>query len=216
MNSPTSDDSKVMAALFTRAAAGEKSATAHLLEMHRERLRRMVEIRLDRRLRARVDASDVLQDVSLEATRRLPRYLEERPMPLFLWLRFLTGQRLAKLHRDHLRTGRRDPRREASHVPWFAPSSVDCLAASLAAGGESPSQAAAHEEQRRLVERGLEQLDPQDREIISLRHYEQLSNVEVARELGLETSAASKRYLRAIRRLREILDGGSTHGGATP
>ncbi len=205
-----------MAALLSRAAAGEKAATARLLEMHRDRLRRMVEIRLDHRLRARIDASDVLQDVNLEAMRRLPRYLEERPMPLFLWLRFLTGQRLMKLHRDHLRTGRRDPRREAADVPWFAPSSVDCLAARLADGGESPSQAAAHEEHRRLLERGLEQLDPADREIISLRHYEQLSNVEVARELGLETSAASKRYLRAIRRLREILDGGSTRGADPP
>lgn len=191
--------------LLLRAAGGEAGALAEILAAHRTRLQRMVEARLDRRLRARVAASDVLQDVSLEVAERLPAFLEARPMPLFLWLRLLTAQRLGKLRRTHLGSQRRDVRREAPEAEEFLASSSDRLARHLAAHGPTPSSVAAQREQAHRLEIALEQLDSSDREIISLRNFEQLTNVEVARELGIETSAASKRYLRALKRLRELI-----------
>jgi RNA polymerase sigma-70 factor (ECF subfamily) len=207
MRSEAGDERPETEALLLRAAAGDADAAAALLEGFRPRLRKMVEARLDRRLRTRVDVSDVLQDVNLEATQRLPGYLDERPMPVFLWLRFLTAQRLARLRRAHFGADRRDLRREVEGICFYAASSVDCLATQLAADQTSPTHAVRREEQRVLLERGLEQLNEADREVLSLRHYEQLSNLEVARELGIEPSAASKRYLRALERLREVMGG---------
>ncbi len=206
MTSPPPEEQAHTKALLDRAANGDGEAVAALLDRDRDRLRRMVEARLDRRLRTRVDVSDVLQDVTLEAARRLPRYTERREMPFFLWLRFLTAQHMAELCRRHLGADLRDVRRETDGEVLYGASSADCLAAQFAAEQTSPTQAAVRAERRMLVEHALAQLEPADREVLSLRHFEQLSNLEVARELGLEPSAASKRYLRALTRLRGMID----------
>lgn len=216
MSADTADERPEIEALLARAAGGDSSAAAELVECHRERLKRMVEARIDPRLRQRIDASDVLQEVSLEVVQRLPRYAEERPMPVFLWLRYLTAQRLGKLRRSHLETHQRDLRRENEAISDLAASSSDCLAAHLVSVQTSPSEVAARNELRSLLERALEQLASEDREVISLRHLEQLSNVEVSRELGLDTSAASKRYLRAMQRFRDLIGGAVDPGAPVP
>lgn len=216
MAQPDKDEISETDRLLGRAAAGEAAAVDELLGRDRERLRRMIDARLDRRLRGRVDVSDVLQDVALEATRRLPDYLAERTMPFFVWLRFLAAQHLAGLWRHHLGARRRDARREVQD-PWaHARSSIDGLVTEFAAKDPSPTKIVRDEERRRAVERALSTLDDEDREVLCLRHYEQLSNVEVARELGIETSAASKRYLRALKRLKDELERRGDVTGAGP
>lgn len=206
MNPDANAELPEIEALLKRAAAGDAAiAAAEIVDSHRTRLKRMVEARLDPRLRTRVDASDVLQEVSLEATQRFQRYANERPMPVFLWLRYLTAQRLGKLRRMHFGAHQRDLRRQVATVVDHAGTSTDCLAAHLAANQTSPSAVAVRNELRPMLESALEQIGEADREIISLRHYEQLSNIEAAKELGIEASAASKRYLRALIRLRELI-----------
>ena len=191
--------------LTTRARAGDEEALAELFTRYRSRLRSMVGIRMDRRLRGRVDPSDVLQEAYLDVTRRFGRYAENPEMPLYLWLRFLTAQKLAELHRRHLGAQRRDAGREVPlHVGPQA-SSVS-IAERLAGDFTSPSRGAARlEVQGRLVD-ALESMGEIDREVLSLRHFEELDNNEVAGVLGLTKAAASNRYVRALRRLRTILE----------
>ena len=186
------------------AAAGDSGAWRALVERHHARLRRMVGLRLDPRLRGRVDPSDVLQEAYLDAARLLPEYLEAPPLPLFLWLRQLVGTRLAKAHRHHLATAARDVRREAGPEPVPAASSV-ALVEQLIATSTRPSEEAARQELRDRLFSTLEQMDPLDREVLALRHFEQLTNSEAARTLGLTDGAASKRYVRALERLRNLL-----------
>lgn len=203
--------------LMRRAAAGDPEAAGALVDVHRDRLRLMVRARMDRRLRARFDASDVVQEVCLEALERLPRYLREpEPMPFFLWMRFLAGQRLAMLHRRHLGAKARDAAREVplGRTPWPGASSA-ALAEGLSASITSPSQAAARAEMRSRLREALDAMDALDREILSLRHFETLSNAEAARELGLSAAAASKRYIRAFRRLQGLF-GAPGAGSAGP
>jgi RNA polymerase sigma-70 factor (ECF subfamily) len=200
------------------AAAGDAASWRELVGRHHGRLRRMVALRLDPRLRGRVDPSDVLQETYLDAARRLDDYLRDRPLPFFLWLRQLAGTRLAKLNRYHFRAARRDARRE---VPLFAggvpgASSV-ALADQLLASGSRPSETAARGELRERLLDALEQMDPLDREVLALRHFEQLTNSETARALGLTSGAASKRYVRALEKLRALLAGaGGPLGGWLP
>jgi len=192
--------------LIDHAARGDQEAWGQLLARHRDRLRRMVALRLDRRLQGRVDASDVIQEASLEAVRRLPEYLENPTMPFFLWLRFLTGQRLLEQHRIHLGAQARDAGREIALYHGALPETTSAaLAAHLLGHLTSPSAAAIRAERRIRMQEVLNTLDPIDREVLALRHYEQLSNAEVAAVLGLDKSAASKRYARALVRLKEIL-----------
>ena len=201
--------------LLRRAADGDPEAAGTLVDGHRDRLRLMVGMRMDRRLRPRLDASDVVQDVCLEALKRLPHYLREPdPMPFFLWMRFLAGQRLAMLHRFHLGAKARDAARDVplDRAPWTGASSA-VLAEGLAASVTSPSQAAVRREMRAHLRAALDAMDPLDREVLSLRHLEQLSNAETARELGLEVGAASKRYIRAFRRLKGLMSGLKSSGG---
>jgi RNA polymerase sigma-70 factor (ECF subfamily) len=188
-----------------RAGSGDAAAREELFARHRSRLARMVALRMDARLRGRVDVSDVVQDALIEAAERLPKYLGERPMPFFLWLRFLTSQRLAGLARANLGAQARDVRRE---VLLEAGTQVTgaAMAGELFAQHTSPSQAAGRAELRERVVAALEALDPLDREILALRHFEALSNEEAARELGIEPAAASKRFLRALGRLKPLLD----------
>ena len=189
-----------------RAASGDRAAIVKLLERYRGRLRRMVAMRLDPRLRGRVDASDVIQEGYLEAMNRLEEFIRDPSVPFYIWLRFLVGQRLQKQHRRHLGTPGRDAGREVSIYRGAMPgASTGALAARLLGKLTSPSQAALRAERRLMLQDALNRMDPLDREILVLRHYEQMSNVHAAAALGLNESAASKRYTRALERLREIV-----------
>jgi RNA polymerase sigma-70 factor (ECF subfamily) len=202
-----SDDEEEISRRLEKAARGDRAAWGAVLTGHRDRLRRMVVLRLDRRLQGRIDPSDVIQDAYLEAARRLPEYLREKaPMPLFLWLRFLTGQALQALHRRHLGAQARDAGREISIVGGRIPqASSAALAAQLLGHDTRASEAAIRAERKLRLEEALNSIDPVDREVLALRHFEQLSNAECARVLELSESAATKRYIRALKRLKGIL-----------
>ena len=179
----SSDDT---AELVDRAVQGDDDATRQLLEAFSSRLKRMLTIRLDRRLHRRVDESDVLQEALLEVTRRLPEYARTRPMSFYLWVRQITGQRLIDIHRQHLGAQMRSVGREVSlsHGPYPPASSVS-LAAQLLGKMTSPSQAVIKAEAREQVQQALNGMDELDREVLALRHFEQLSNAEIAELLGL-------------------------------
>ena len=192
--------------LLRRAAAGDEAPLAMLWERHRDRLRQMVRLRLDRRLQGRVDPSDVLQDAYLDLAARLPDYARERPMPTYLWLRLVTGQRLAQVHRQHLDAAMRDAGREVSLYRGALPqASSASLAAQLLGRFTTASQAAIRAERQLQLQAILNSLDEMDREILALRHFEGLSNGESAQVLGLSKTAANNRYVRAPGRLRDLL-----------
>ena len=181
-----------------------------LLDRHRDSLRRMVQMRLDARIQRRVDVSDVVQDVLVEAHRRLAGYLKQPGLAFHLWLRQIAQDRIIDAHRRHRVSGKRSVDREQPLVVQTdAEKSAVELAAKIMDKGITPATAAAQREMSQVVERAMVQLEEQDHEIILLRHYEQLSNQEAAHVLGLTEPAASMRYLRAIRRLRAVL-GAST------
>jgi RNA polymerase sigma-70 factor, ECF subfamily len=192
--------------LLARARAGDSQALNEIFSRHRDRLRRMVELRLDRRVLARVDASDVIQEACVDAMSRLEEYLQEPKLPLFLWLRFIVGDRLMKLHRQHLGAQMRDAGREVSlfQGPLPAASSA-ALAAHLLGKHTSPTQAAVRAERMLRVQEALNSLDPIDCEVLCLRHFEELNRKETAQVLGIEEGTAAKRYFRAIKRLKEAL-----------
>jgi RNA polymerase sigma-70 factor (ECF subfamily) len=192
--------------LLQQLAQGDPHEVGALFERHRARLRRMVALRLDRRLQGRIDASDVIQEAFLEATERLPDYLRQPDMPFFLWLRFLTGQKMLELHRRHLGAQMRDAGREISLYRGSLPeASSVALAAQLLGHDTRPSEAAIRTERKIRLQEALNSMDPLDREVLALRHFEQLNNAETAQALGLQESAASKRYIRALKKLRDIL-----------
>jgi RNA polymerase sigma-70 factor (ECF subfamily) len=192
--------------LIERARAGDREALSALLTRHRDRLRRMVEMRLDTRLQARLDASDVVQEAFVEVVERLEEYLRDPKLPLFLWLRLVVGERLMKLHRHHLGTQMRDAGREVSLFCGALPAaSSAALAAQLLGKHTSPTQAALRAERILRVQEALNTLDPVDREVLALRHFEELTAAETAQVLGIAESAAAKRYFRALRRLKEVL-----------
>jgi RNA polymerase sigma-70 factor (ECF subfamily) len=194
--------------LLARARCGDAAAVDQLFSRARPRLLRMVGARLDPRLRARVGASDILQEVNLEAIRRLDRYWQEPTLSFFLWLRFLTAQKLAQVCRFEIGAERRDVRREVP-LDWDRiRSASDVLAPGLTDGALRPSQILSRKEREASVAQALAALEVEDREVLSLRHHEQLSNQEVAVELGLTPTAASKRYVRALDRLRARLESG--------
>ena len=199
-------DAAEIAELLAQAAAGDETAVTQLFTRYRKRLKQMVRLRLNRRLQGRIDDSDILQEAYLEAAKRLPEYLAKKPLPFFLWLRRLIGEKLIEAHRRHLGAKMRDAGQEVSlhRGPMPAASSAS-LAAQLLGHLTSPSQAAIKAETRLRVQEVLNSMDPLDREIIALRHFEQLSNPEVAETLGLNESTASSRYLRALKRLKDEL-----------
>jgi RNA polymerase sigma-70 factor (ECF subfamily) len=193
--------------LLRRAKAGDEAALGALFVHYRDRLRKMVRLRLDRRLSGRIDASDVLQDAYLDIARRFPEYAAAPTVPFYIWLRSLTGQRLVDLHRRHLGAEMRDAGREVSLYRGALPTASSAsLAQQLLAGLTSPTQAAIREEMLLRLQEALNSMDPIDREVVVLRHFEELSNAEAAEVLGVEPAAASKRYIQAIRRLKAILD----------
>jgi RNA polymerase sigma-70 factor (ECF subfamily) len=192
--------------LIERARAGDAQALSEIFTRHRGRLRRMVEMRLDWRLQARLDASDVIQDAYLDVMARLDDYLRDPRLPLFLWLRLVVGERLLRLHRHHLGTQQRDAGREVTLFQGMLPAaSSAALAAQLLGRHTSPSQAAVRAERILRLQEALNTLDPLDREILSLRNFEELTAAEAAQVLGIEESAAAKRYIRALKRLKDIL-----------
>jgi RNA polymerase sigma-70 factor (ECF subfamily) len=167
----------------------------------------MVVLRLDMRLQGRVDASDVIQEAFLEATGRRDAYgRDPGRMPFYLWLRFLVGQKILEQHRRHLGAKARDVGREVSLYRGPMPEATSAaIAAQLVGRHSSPSQAAIRAERKLRLQEALNRMDSIDREILVLRHYEQLTNGEVALVLGLDKSAASKRYARALVRLKDVL-----------
>jgi len=193
--------------LIRRAANSQPEIMATLFEQHRNRLKKMVRLRMDRRLQTRIDASDVLQDTWLDCERRFPEYAAAPPMPFFHWLRFLTGQRLVDLHRKHLGTAARNVCQEVSLYQGALPaaSSVS-LAEQLMGRLTSVSQAVQRAEIQVRIQNALNSLEAIDREVLILRHFEMLTNEETAQALGLKKAAASNRYIRALKRLKEILD----------
>jgi RNA polymerase sigma-70 factor (ECF subfamily) len=193
--------------LLRLAKAGDAAALGTLFAHYRDRLRRMVRLRLDRRVARRLDASDVLQEAYFDVARRFPEYAAAPAVPFYVWLRALTGQRLIDLHRQHLGAQMRDAREEVSLYRGALPqASSASLAQQLLAGLTSPTQAAVRAEMQLKLQDALNSMDPIDREVVVLRHFEELNNIETAAVLGIEPPAASKRYLRAIRRLKVILD----------
>jgi RNA polymerase sigma-70 factor, ECF subfamily len=195
-----------MTGLIEQAVLGDQGALSKLLGRHRERLRRMVALRLDRRLQGRVDPSDIIQEACLDAARRLSEYHQKPTMPFFLWLRWLAGQRLVDEHRKHLGAAARDAGREISLYRGALPeTSSAALAAHLLGRLTTPSQAAIRAERKIRLQDALNSLDPIDREALVLRHFEELSNGEAAAVLGLDKSAASKRYARALIRIKDVL-----------
>jgi len=192
--------------LLDRAGRGDVPARNLLLVRHRARLKKMVAIRLDRRLAARVDPSDLVQETLAEADRRLDDYLRDRPLPFYPWLRRLAGERLIAAHRRHVRARHRSVEREE---PWALPlpdASAVALVDRLAASGTSPSGHLLRQELRQRLRAALEQLGPHDREILVLRHLEQLSVAETAAALGISERAAKARHMRALVRLRGLFD----------
>ncbi len=198
-------DSVETQSLLLQADSGDRQAFEELFARHRSALRRAVELRLDAKLRARVDPSDVVQETQLEAFQRLPDYLERRPMPFRLWLRKTAYQRLLKVQRQHLNTAKRAAGRE---VPLPQESSL-LLAEQLLAAGPTPSQQVAKRELARRLRSALSELPSAQREVLLMRNFEGLSYQEVAYILDIDAAAARKRYGRALLQLRHrLLEGG--------
>jgi RNA polymerase sigma-70 factor (ECF subfamily) len=191
--------------LVRRAGDGDAQALGTLFAENRERLRRVVQLRLDRRLRGRLDASDVLQEAYLEVSRCLPNYLRNPELPFFLWVRMLTVRKLQALHRHHLGTHLRDARRDIA-LDGGPQASSESLAAQLLGRFTTPSEAAVRAELQARIQEALDSMTLLDREVLALRHFEQLNNTETAQVLGISEAAASNRFVRALKRLRRILD----------
>jgi RNA polymerase sigma-70 factor, ECF subfamily len=189
-----------------RLRGGDRQALAAIFEQYRERLRRMVELRLDSRLRARLDASDVVQEAFLDVSRDLDAYLADPKLPPLLWLRLHVGRRLTTLHRQHLGTRMRDAGQEISLYQGALPQASSAALASMLLGRHtSPTQAAQRAERMLRVQEALNSLDPIDREVLALRHFEQLGRTEAALVLGITQEAGAKRYFRALKRLKDVL-----------
>jgi RNA polymerase sigma-70 factor (ECF subfamily) len=195
--------------LLDQARQGDAAAVEQLLSRHREPVRRMIGLRLDPAIARRVDASDVVQEVLLEASRRLTDYLRNPAMPFHLWLRHIARDHLIDAHRRHRLAQKRGVDREQplAAAGWANQSSLE-LAAQFLDHELTPASAALRHELERRLHAALAQLPDDDRDVIWMRHFEQLSNQEVAAELGLSEAAASMRYLRAVRKLRELLEPG--------
>jgi RNA polymerase sigma-70 factor (ECF subfamily) len=202
----TSPDVNPDEELLDRIGQGDQNAFAEMFNRYRPRLRRMVRLRLDRRLQGRLDASDVLHEAYVDLARHAADYARRPEMPFFLWLRMVTGQKLLEVHRRHLSTQMRDAAQEVSLYQGALPEADSIsLAAHLVGRLSTPSQAAIRAEMQLRLQDVLNGLEPLDREILALRHFEELTNGEAAIVLGLTKAAASNRYVRALRRLKDEL-----------
>ena len=192
--------------VISRLKSGDDEALAELFSQHRERLWRVVHFRLDRRLQGRVDTEDVLQEAYLAAAKRVHHFAEESSTSFFVWLRMIVMQTLIDVHRRHLGAQMRDAGREvAIRGRRYSETTGVSMVARLVGHLTSPSQAALRVEVSTQLETALETMDPIDREVLALRHFEELTNSEVAESLDIQQKAASIRYVRAVKRLKGIL-----------
>jgi RNA polymerase sigma-70 factor (ECF subfamily) len=191
--------------LLSRAGHGDAQARHELLDRHRSRLWRMVAIRLDRRVAARVDASDIVQEALIEAAGRLPDYLRDPPLPLYPWLRQIAWQHLVKCHQRHIGAQRRSVAREERADLGLTDESAAQLADYLGADDTSPSGRLIRAEDCQRMRAALDLLPPRDREVLVLRHLEQLSPSEISAVLGLSPGAVMTRHTRALERIRRLL-----------
>jgi len=200
------DASPDIEALLARAAAADGAAWGELLQAHEQRLMRMVAFRMDPRLRGRLDAADILQEAFAEASASRASYFRTPDVPLFLWLRGVVNHTLLEATRRHLGTRKRDAKRERRiDAPIASDDTSAALCAHLTSGLTRPSVAAARAEVSARLAKALGEMDATDREVLALRHFEQLTSSETAQLLGIEERAAAKRYLRALERLRKLL-----------
>ena len=201
-------DGEVTVELLNNVRDGKTVAVEELMDRHRNSLRRMIQLRLDQRLIQRMDVSDVIQDVLIEANRRLTDYLNNPVIPFHLWIRQIAKDRIIDAHRRHRVSAKRSIDREQPQPGKgpFDQSSIE-LANQFRDKALTPAAAATQRELAQQIEAAVQMLRDNDREIILMRHYEQLNNQEIAQSLGLTEPAASMRYLRALKRLREIIEG---------
>jgi RNA polymerase sigma-70 factor (ECF subfamily) len=200
------DSANGSSGLLERLKNGDDEALATLFAQHRDRLLRMVHFRIDGRLRGRVDAEDVLQEAYVDAAKRMRHFAQDTSTSFFIWLRMIVGQTLIEVHRRHLGAQARDAGREVRvHGGHYSQATSMSLAASLLGRFTSPTQAARRSELAEHLQATLDGMDPIDREVLALRHFEELANSEVAEELGIQQKAASIRYVRALRRLKDSL-----------
>jgi RNA polymerase sigma-70 factor (ECF subfamily) len=201
-DAPTNDE------LLAAARAGDEGALAVLIERHRNRLERMVRLRMDRRLQGRVDPADVVQEAYLAVPGKFPQYNADPRLSFFLWLRLEVGQKLVDVHSLHLGTPMRDAGQEVSLHRGPLPQVSSLSLAEQLLGKLTPaSHAAMRVEFKLRVQEALNSMDPHDREVLILRHFEDLSNAEAAQVLGIKAAAAVNRYVRALQRLKGVLQG---------
>ncbi len=191
--------------LLSRVKRGDREALAALFSRHRERLARGIRFRMDPRLERRVDVEDILQEVYLSASQRTGSFRGDSEESFFVWLRLLAGQTLIDHYRRHLGAKLRDAAREVPFQGGFPHATSTSLAIQIAADHTSVSQAAIRAEMSTQLELAIEGMDPIDREVLALRHFEELTNGEVAEALGIQEKAASIRYVRALGRLKQLL-----------
>ena len=199
--------------LIRRASDGDQAALDQLFSQHHDRLQRMIRLRLDRRIQGRLDSADILQEAYIDVFRNLPRYVESPSTSFFIWLRNIVGLKLAEVHRRHVGTDKRDASRDVSIYRGAVPAvNSESLAAQLLGKLTSPSHVAIKTEMRLRLQEVLDCMDDVDREVIALRHFEQLDSQEVADVLEMSKSGASSRYIRAMQRLKEELSQFSEFG----
>jgi RNA polymerase sigma-70 factor, ECF subfamily len=206
------DDQLEIEAVIQRACGGDRAAREELLDRHRPLLLRMLAVRMDRRLAARVDPSDIVQDTLARAARDLSDYLRSRPIPLSAWLRQIACERLADVHRLHIRSKRRSVTREEPGGLPLPDESVIAVAKRLLANGTSPSRRMIRDEEHEELRAAVVSLPKRDREILVMRHLEQLGNSEIAAALGISEGAVRVRHVRALRRLHELLPASHSEG----
>src|SRR5438445_323010 len=203
-----SADTRTDAELLDAARHGDEGALAVLVERHRDRLERMVRLRMDRRLQGRVDPADMVQDAYLAVRGKFAQYSADPRLSFYVWLRLEVGQKLVDVHRFHLGTKMRDAGQEVSLHRGALPQVTSLsLAEHLLGKLTTASQAAMRVELKLRVQEALNSMDPQDREVLVLRHFEELSNAEAAQDLGIKPSAAVNRYVRALKRLKDMFTG---------
>jgi RNA polymerase sigma-70 factor, ECF subfamily len=195
--------------LLKTVEAGDGTAVGPLFELYRDRLWRMLAVRLDARVQPRVSADDVLQEAFLDISKRIGEYIRDQAVSFYVWLRYLTVQRMQMVHRAHLGAAARDAGREQGQRVY---ADADSMAGQFAGGFTTPSRAAMRAELQQQLRTALGAMDSMDREVLALRHFEDLSNAEAAAILEITPDAASKRHVRALKRLKEIL---TAAGGLT-
>ena len=191
---------------FAKMRAGDTDALAQVFSCYRERLRRIVQFRIDYRLAGRVSDSDILQETFIAAAKRLEHFSSQKDLPAFLWLRLVANQELANLHRQHLGAAKRDARKEVSIDKGYDSGQTSmAIAAQLVGQLTAASAIVERAEQIQKLESALNEMEPLDREVIALRHFEELSNADTAKVLEIETAASSKRYIRAMGKLGRLM-----------